>query len=387
MRVTRDSYRRGEAIFRQGERGERIYLIEAGRVLLHREDAQGVRHLGVCSDGDLIGELAPLDQAPRYASAVCETDTKVLAFSRAYLRDAMQRADPVLPKLIQVLLRHFRASNPDPAAMGLGNVDRELAALAESTRLQEALTFEHDLERALSTEDEFFLAGQAIVRGLDGTVCGYEMLLRWQHPERGLVPPGVFIPMTEARGRITELGEWVLRRAVHQAAPLTERPGGFLSINLGADHLLSPDVAPRLVRICEAAAFPPDRLHLEITETGLLRDPETARQQLQALSALGCRLAIDDFGTGYSSLSHIHTFPFDTLKIDKSFMLRLDSDDTARRLIKAILHLARDLGIEVVAEGVETARHVEVLAEMGCHYYQGFHFHRPTPVSELLAGA
>jgi EAL domain-containing protein (putative c-di-GMP-specific phosphodiesterase class I) len=387
MRVARQVYAQGDVVFRQGESGDRAYLIESGRVRVIRGDGTNDQNLGWFESGDLLGELAPLDNAPRYATAICETDTAVLAFSRAYLRDALKRADPLLPKMMGTLMQRFRDNNPSGEAADLFDVTQDIDVLSHTRGLQESLAFEHDLDRALSRDDEFFLAGQAILGSDQAKVCGYELLLRWQHPTRGLVSPGEFIPMAEERGRIGELGTWVLNHALRQAGPLAAHPDCFISINLGADHLLSGDITPTVAQICGAARFDPARLRLEITESGLIRDPEAAQKQLKSLSRLGCHLAIDDFGTGYSSLSHIHTFPFDTLKIDKSFVMRLDRDEKSRRLVGAILHMARDLGIDVVAEGVETAKHAEILSDMGCKYYQGFHFHKPEPVTHLLERA
>lgn len=384
MRVDREIYNKGDVVFRQGEAGDRAFFIERGRIRVVRSDGTHEHNLGWFEGGELLGELAPMDNAPRFATAICETETEVLGFSRNYLRDALKRADPLLPKMMGTLMQRFRESNPDSEARELFDVTQDIDVLSHSRGLRESLQFEHDLERALARDDEFFLAGQAIIGSDQEKICGYELLLRWQHPERGLVSPGAFIPMAEERGRIGELGEWVLKRALRQAGPLAAEPGRFISINLGADQLLSGDITPTVAQVCGAASFDPAQLRLEITESSLVRDPEAAQRQLKSLNRLGCRLAIDDFGTGYSSLSHIHTFPFDTLKIDKSFITRLDSDAKSRRLVGAILHMARDLGIDVVAEGVETAKHAEILAEMGYVYYQGFHFHRPEPVADLL---
>ena len=384
MRVDRETYREGDVVFRQGETGDRAFLIERGRVRLVQSDGRNAYNHGWYEGGELLGELAPINNAPRAATAICETETEVLAFSRNYLREALKRADPLLPKMMGTLMQRVRDANPDAAAPGLFDVTQDIDVLSHSHGLRESLAFEHDLERALARDDEFFLAAQAILGADQQHIAGYELLLRWQHPERGLIAPGDFIPMAEERGRIGELGEWVLRQALRHATPLVADANRFLAINLGADQLLSGDITPTVAQICGAARFDPARLRLEITESCLVRDPDVAQKQLKSLSRLGCRLAIDDFGTGYSSLSHIHTFPFDTLKIDKSFIMRLDTDDKSRRLVVAILHMARDLGIDVVAEGVETARHAEILADMGCGYYQGFHFHRPEPVADLL---
>jgi EAL domain-containing protein (putative c-di-GMP-specific phosphodiesterase class I) len=366
--------------------GDRAYLIETGRVRIIRRDGAHDHNLGWFGDGELLGELAPMDNAPRFGTAICETETQVLSFTRGYLRDALRRADPLLPKMMSALIQRFREANPESRGASLLDVTQDMDVLVNAMGLHDSLAFEHDLERALARDDEFFLAAQAIIGRDRITVRGYEMLLRWRHPTRGLIQPAEFIPMAEQRGRIRELGEWVLTHALREAGPLVMAQDRFVAINLGADQLLAGDITPVVARICGAARFDPARLRLEITESSLIRDPDVAHKQLMSLSRLGCGLAIDDFGTGYSSLSHLHALPFDTLKIDKSFIRRLDTDEKSRRLVGTIVHMARDLGIEVVAEGVETAAHAEILARMDCGYYQGYHFHRPEPLSDLLAG-
>jgi len=384
MRVTREEFAKGQAVFRQGDEGDRAYYVERGRVRIVRREGGRDTTLGFVESGGLLGEMALVDNAHRYATAFCEEDTTALSFSRAYLEDAMRQADPILPSLIDVLIRRFRhvshrtAQHVAPAP-GPESSD---GAPALSERLFERLEFEHDIARALSRDDELFLMAQPIMRSADARVAGYEMLLRWQHPKKGLVPPGSFIEAAEARGLMPELGRWVLNEATRLARHLLREDVGFVSVNVSAEQLVGCDLVQEVRDACRVHGVSPQALKLEITESGLIQHPEAAQEMLTALSDLGCSLAIDDFGTGYSSFSHLHRFPLNTLKIDKSFIWSIDRQGRAQRLIKALVHLAKDLEMDVVAEGVETAHHAEALRHLGCDYLQGFYYGRPARVPE-----
>lgn len=377
-RVARVAFARGETVFHQGQEGDRAYYVERGRVRVVRAQDGGETTLGIVEAGSLLGELALVDDAPRYGTAVCETDTVLLSFSRAYLEDAMRRADPLLPTLIEVLIRRFReTADRDARTKALPRDGRLRDLPPRGADLFEQLNFEHDLLRAMSRPDELYLLAQPIVRASDDTTAGHELLLRWQHPERGLVPPGDFIAAAAARGLIADLGRWVLSAAVAAARSLVGGPVGFVSVNVEPEQLFGSDLVGDVAEICRAGDLHPSALKLEITESELMGHPETAEAILRGLSDLGCSLAIDDFGTGYSAFSHLHRYPFDTLKIDKSFVRPMLDDDRSRRLVKALVHLAGDLGLDVVAEGVETAEHATCLRALGCTYLQGYRYGRP----------
>ena len=243
------------------------------------------------------------------------------------------------------------------------------------------LKLEQDLRRAMERE-EFEVHYQPIVRLDDGFVVGLEALVRWNHPEEGLILPGRFIPLAEETGLIVPLGEWVLRRAcieVGQFRHNGKASGPVLAVNLSARQFTHPDLAVKTRSILEETGFDPKRLKLEVTESMLMESPAEAAAVLDDLRRTGLSLAIDDFGTGYSSLGTLHRYPFDTLKIDRSFVSQLtecNGTDT-KKIIQTIMGLASGLGMKAIAEGIETEVQRRLLAELGCELGQGFHFARP----------
>lgn len=246
--------------------------------------------------------------------------------------------------------------------------------------IREQRTMARDLRHAISNE-ELVLYYQPIARTTDGRIAGFEALVRWQHPSRGLVPPIEFIPLAEESGLIIPLGEWALRRACADAASW-ERPLR-VAVNLSPLQLHQPNLTALVESVLEETGLVPHRLELEITEGALFHDQKRALAILRQLKALGVRIAMDDFGTGFSSLSSLQSFPFDKLKIDKSFVEKIEKDDRAMVIVKAVLGLGRSLEIPVVAEGVETESQLHFLRGEACAEVQGYHIGRPMPIRDI----
>jgi EAL domain-containing protein (putative c-di-GMP-specific phosphodiesterase class I) len=256
------------------------------------------------------------------------------------------------------------------------------------------LRAESELHGALE-RGEFRIHFQPFVSLPDRAVTGVEALLRWQHPERGLVAPGEFVGLAEHNGLIVDIGGWVLDTALQALARCRrELDGGdalTLSVNVSARQLLAGaageawDLPSRVQRALAAADLPPDSLALEITESMVMDAGEDPGSMLRALRRLGVRLMLDDFGTGHSSLSRLSGFPLDVLKIDRSFVTGLGGDGGHDHLVSAIIAMARALGLGVVAEGVETERELEGLVALGCEAAQGYLLGRPVPFEDLAA--
>ncbi|MFI5182450.1 MAG: EAL domain-containing protein [Thermoanaerobaculia bacterium] len=254
---------------------------------------------------------------------------------------------------------------------------------------QERAHLESGLRRALP-RGEFALHYQPIRELAGGRIVGLEALVRWQHPERGLLPPRSFVPLAEDVGLIVPLGAWVLRRACERTRAWREQSLGHLSIavNLSARQVQNEEFARRVRQILRETGLPPAALDLEITESAAMQNVETTGQVLGQLSALGVRISIDDFGTGHSSLSYLKHFPINRLKVDRSFIDGMTRDTRDRAIVAGILSIAHNLGVKVVAEGVETQDQASLLAELGCDEVQGFFFGAPVPeslVEKLLA--
>lgn len=257
---------------------------------------------------------------------------------------------------------------------------------AMNRRASQRLALETDLRRAVARRQlELFYQPQ--IRSADGRLAGVEALLRWRHPERGLVSPVEFIPLAEEAGMITELGEWALSEAARQI--VAWRQQGIevprMAVNLSPRQFHAADLADRLERILATAGAPNEWIELEITESAAMTHPEGAVQVLQRLHERGIQVAMDDFGTGHSSLAMLRTLPLNVLKLDRSFVQHLPESETDAAVATAVVTLARRLGLSVVAEGVETAAQQQFLTEIGCDLLQGFLFARPLPVAAFEA--
>ena len=220
-------------------------------------------------------------------------------------------------------------------------------------------------------------------RSRSGEVSGFEALLRWNHPERGLVTPDAFIPVAEEIGLIVPLGDWVLSKACRDAAAW---PGNLsVAVNLSAVQFRNPMLALSVVSALGQSGLSASRLELEITETVLLQDDRAVLDTLHQFRDLGVRICMDDFGTGYSSLSYLRSFPFDKIKIDRSFIRELGKENDCVAIIRAVMRLGSSLGMITTAEGVETEEQLEILRAEGCMQVQGYLFSRPKPVGEIPA--
>ena len=247
-------------------------------------------------------------------------------------------------------------------------------------RAKARVRLEGRIRRALE-EDQLALHYQPLVRLADGSLYGFEALLRWEDPDHGLVPPADFVPVAEDTGLSVPLGWWVLRKALVQLRQWTdgnaERPAIAISVNVSSRHFAQPDMVERVQEILGETGVPGDQLHLEITEGSLMLDVESTARTLQLLRDAGIQLHVDDFGTGYSSLSYLCRFPIHTLKIDRSFVRQMTYSGENMEVVRTIMQLARNLGHGVVAEGVETEGQLALLQNLGCDLGQGYLISRP----------
>jgi EAL domain-containing protein (putative c-di-GMP-specific phosphodiesterase class I) len=247
------------------------------------------------------------------------------------------------------------------------------------------LQLETDLRRAVE-RNEFEVFYQPIVDLDHGRIREFEALIRWRHPQNGLVSPDTFIQVAEETGLIIPIGRWILNEACRQTAEWQLHTGIQLSIsvNLSAKQLVHPHLFSEVRQVLEETQLNPRQLKLEVTESTVMENSERSMSVLSELSAIGVELSTDDFGTGYSSLSYLHRFPFTRLKIDRSFINKMDEDEKSAAIVKTILLLGENLDIEVVAEGIETPLQLEILRSLGCRLGQGYVFSEPVEAS--LAG-
>ena len=383
----RQIFRKGDIVFRYGDEGDCAYLIEQGEVeILLGEDGREQR-IGLIGKGELFGEIALIDHQPRTATARAAEDAVLVPIQRRVIDNLLEKADPILRHLLLLILERFR-NRQDAKAASLNHrtEDDSLTRQRDAVRgaATQKLSLAHGITRAL-VRDEFELYYQPICNLGDGTIAGFEALIRWHHPTGGLIPPADFIWLAEQTGLIQELGLWTLERACRDWPHLrkfaaVESP--FVSVNLSASQLTGEGLVEHIREIIERHAMPSAELKLELTETVVVERPETAMQILNRLVELGCTLALDDYGTGYSGLEHLQRYPFKTLKLDRAFITQMIASEESLEIVRSSVNLAHFLGMRVVAEGIETEAARGALMKLGCEYGQGWLFGRPVPLDQ-----
>ena len=422
------SFDSDEYIFREGDAGECAYIIDQGlvEVTLQKDNRKLV--IATLSKGDILGEMAIIDRMPRTASARAIVPTQVTAIPLEYVSRKIDEADPTVRLFLRIAMTRYRDLNvrlgqvfeslsldPDGAdfaevqstTMELKNVIGQFAEMQQridsamaqpaafaakspdgDATLRDAknrLTQEKRLGSALN-RSEFRLYYQPIVDLESGRIAGCEALVRWRLPSGKLVAPGQFIEIAENSGMMLELGYWIAEEACAFQRRLAKdfEQDLFVGINLSGKQFEDSLLIANLAVPMDTHGVNPQRIKFEITESLLVENPELAAQSLHLLKETGATLAIDDFGTGYSSLSYLHRLPIDNLKIDRSFICSMEQQKDSQRIVKSLVNLAHDLGMDVVAEGIESADEAGVIRGYGTRYGQGFHFSRPLPESELI---
>ena len=389
---TRVHHPAGTTIFRQGDHGDEAYLIERGAIDITANAAGGEDRLATLREGELFGEIALFDKLTRTATATAVEDTILIPISWELILRKLDRTDPLLAHMLEVVVARFRnirdggewpKDTNETRKDNLGRIrDFAVTQIRTAQGLSDALT-----------HGEFQLYYQPIVRLENGSLVGFEALIRWNRPDVGCLTPHQFIKIAEDTGLILPIGRWVVTEAIAalgrlQAAMDRHNPGQarlFMSINLSAQQIQELVEVDELTDLIRGSGVEPARLKLEITESALLDDPLLATLALEKLKGLGLQLAIDDFGTGYSSLNYLGQFPLDTLKIDQTFIATLTEKENSRRITHAITGLARDLNMNCIAEGIESADEIALLRQMGCEYGQGYYFAKPASEDRMLA--
>jgi len=309
----------------------------------------------------------------------------LIMITRAQLSRRIEQADPVMRLCLGMLVQRLRLATADPRGHRSA-----MPAPSSSDGVRATLAQEQELLDAIETAafEPFF---QPVVALGAGAVVGYEALARWAHPARGILGPAAFVPLAERTGLIDRIDRQVQHRACLALASgaLAAMPGGmpFLTLNLSATAFADPGFVDAMQAMLAESGADARRIKLEITESALIADPDTAARRLAACRALGFGVAIDDFGTGHASLGYLHRFPVDTIKIDRSFVQGVEQDGKRRAILASILDLAARLGLTTIAEGIETQAQRGALLELGCVYGQGFLFGRPGPCDGRLPAA
>lgn len=379
-------FSKNEVIFREGDEATDAYVIESGQVEILASDGGKSVVLATLGPDSVFGEMAIIDGGRRSATAVAKEKTRVIAMPASLIKDHLSGADPVISFMVTVMTERFRRLlGASLSSNAIGTADPQPPTEHDEGRngILRSLRTAHDLQIALRG-DELCLYFQPIAVMRDGTLGGFEALVRWCHPERGWISPSVFIPDAEESGVIAELGYWVMREACRAIGRIQGDGNAFISVNVSAKQFEDPDLLKRMAEILDDEGVDPEQVKLELTESVLMRDPHTAKRVLYGFKDMGFSIAMDDFGTGYSSLGYLHRFPVDTLKIDRSITSDICSNERGARLVEAIIAMARHLSLKIVAEGVETEAQWRWLRRAGCHYEQGYRVGAPMPEAEAL---
>ncbi len=365
--------------------GDSLLQTIANRLKSCLRDVDGVFRLGDDEFAILLEEIAQPQDAARVAKRLLAVCSLPFQFSDHELYVTVSIGISVFPtdgEEIEVLLKNAEAAMNRAKELGINNYQHYMPTM--NARAFEQLTLEHNLRKALK-KDEFLVYYQPQIDLRTQKIIGAEALVRWQHPELGMISPAQFIPIAEETGLILPLGEWVLRTACQQAKMWYDQLGTrfVISVNLSSRQFQQQDLVSTVNRSLKDTNLPAELLELEITETLGMKNPELTLKTLHELKSMGIHIAIDDFGTGYSSLSYLKKFPIDTLKIDRSFVsdIQIDSNDAA--IVVAVIALAHSLRLKVIAEGVETAEQANYLLEHGCERIQGYIFSPPVPAHDF----
>lgn len=385
--LNREIYEVDEIIFKEGDEGDGAYLIEEGlieiSVIVDGQELQ-VNKIG---KNELFGEVALIDHQPRTATAKALEKTVLIAIQRTLVNELLDKTDPIVRHLLLVILERYRVKRGQPQDAAKTTRLTDITTQRNSLRGEAThkLTLANDISRAL-VKDEFELYYQPICALDSYQIAGYEALIRWRHPTQGQVQPLDFLWLAEQTGQIREVGLWTLERAcwdwpVLRKTTNSELP--FVSVNMSPSQLTGERFVEDVKSITSRYDMPPKELKLELTETVIINNPELALKLLMQLTELGSTLAIDDFGTGHSSLETLNRYPIGTMKIDRYFTSSMLSSVQSKEIVSSSVHLAHSLGMNVVAEGIETEDVRRKLLELGCNYGQGWLFGRPLGLNNI----
>jgi diguanylate cyclase len=377
----------GDVVFREGDAPTTAFLIEVGRVEIRTARNGVLVRLATLGPGDLLGEMAVIDDAARTATAIAIEPCVLLSIDRAAIGERLQQADPIVRSLLEGQLRRYRGAL---AAMQ-GHGDDVVAAESGPASHAEQLgigkfRLESQLRDAL-LNNGLDLRLQPLYEISTRRIAGFEALVRWNHPERGQISPLEFIALAEETSLINPVGEYVLDAAISALRALKQRNAAeapFIAINVSPRQLAETGLIERIVERTRAVGVAPDRIKVEITESQMVDYP-TVRALIQRCHEFGIKVAMDDFGTGYSNLGHLHELEFDSVKVDQAFPRQMMDSPRAMGLLRSIVDMLHAIGADVVVEGIETQDQLEAIAAMGVRYAQGYLIGKPLLLEEVFA--
>jgi diguanylate cyclase len=381
--MERISLKQGEYLFREGDAPSVAYLIESGEVEVSA-DRDGKRWvLSKLGAGDLLGEMAVIDDAPRTASARALSDCVLFQIDRAQISERLAGTDPIIRALLEGQLKRYRGALATIQGK-VSDVTSTPSNASEQLGIQK-IRLESQLREAINQRD-LDVRYQPLLHVASHKIAGYEALVRWNHPERGPISPVEFVALAEETALIVEVGEYVFDTACEAVKAFIEHgadPKPFIAVNVSARQLSHPGLIERIVARVDAAGLPQGSLKVEITESQAL-NYEMVDKVISLCHRHGIKVALDDFGTGHSHLTHLHKLAFDTMKIDQAFSRSMLEQPRSMAIVKAIVAMAKAIDADIVVEGIETDAMLQVLRDLGCDYAQGYLIGKPQTLHELL---
>lgn len=397
-KTVRKKFKRGSTLLREGERGDCAYIIEQGNVEILLAKGGQLVQIGTRGPGSLVGEMAIIDDKPRVATVRALDDCEVLEISRDDFTRRVETADPIVRMVMRVILTRYRdvlnrsefpPKMPLPGSLAAEDIERSDESHEVAVN---SIKIFNELKFALD-QNQLTLFYQPIIDIQHMKIAGFEALMRWKHPEKGMISPGIFIPVAEESDLIVGMSKWALDTACETVGQLQKAANPatagtdplFISVNFSVKDFSDGDFSGHVEKTLKKRGTEARHIHLEITESLLMEKPEAAKDALEKCRAMGMHVSIDDFGSGYSSLGYLHYFPINTLKIDQSFIRSMLTQEASYILVKAIIGLAKNLKMKVIAEGVETKEEAVSVRSLGCELCQGFWFAKPLPLEEAKA--
>ncbi|MBE9065792.1 EAL domain-containing protein [Leptolyngbya cf. ectocarpi LEGE 11479] len=385
-------FQMGETIFSEGDLGDWAYIIESGRVEVAVSIDGQPFPLGILTSGDVLGEMAAMDTAPRSASAKALEETVCVTISSRQISERVQDADPVVKLLLNTLLHRMR-STPQVTSSPplLIPPERSPQLPDEDDQVLDKMRLESELRDALSNQ-QLRPHYQPLVHIKTCQILGFEALIRWFSPTRGHVSPGEFTSIAEETSLIIPIGQHTIQQACRdlvQFQTLCPDRQLFMSINVAPRQLAEDRFLTDLQTVLHRYNLQPAQIKLEVTERVFMEDP-IALEMLQSCRQAGFQVALDDFGTGFSSLNYLTRFEVDGFKIDRAFVQEILTNRRTQILLESMLTMAHGLGMQTVVEGIETPEQLQVLQQSGCDIGQGYLFGKPLPfreIQQLLAQA
>ena len=382
----------GDVIIQQGDEGYCAYIVKSGHIEILIEKENGlVQRIGTRGPGSIIGEMALIDKKPRTATIKAIDECILMEITQADFDSRLENSDSVIQMVTKVILARYRDLITRAQILNTADINKtpeELEkGLIDKTNAVADIQLSNELQQAFD-QNHLELHYQPIIDTNTEQTKGIEALIRWNHPEKGFISPDIFIPVAEENGLIVDISRWVTSQAclaLQHIKSQCEIEDLFVSVNYSALDFADPSFRPYLKRTLKETGVAPHELYIEITERLLMNNPSNAREVLEECQKDGMLISIDDFGTGYSSLSYLYYFPINILKIDRSFIVNMITDNNAFELVKSIISLSHNLKMKVIAEGIEEKEQHDILQNMECDQIQGFCFAKPMPIDDLVA--